>query len=244
MIIEGKNAVNEALKGNITIEKVLILKNAPTSNFGAIIKQCRDKKINIQFLEKNALDRLSQSNSHQGIIAIATEFEYSDFDAICQKKDGEDLLIILLDGIEDPHNLGAIIRVADCVGANGIVIPRRRCCGVTDTAVKVSSGASSHVKIAKINNINDAIRTLKEQGVRVFAADMSGENIYNTDLTGDVAFIIGGEGSGVHELTKKLSDATVSLPQFGMVNSLNASVAAGAILYECIRQREKFGYGK
>ena len=146
-------------------------------------------------------------------------------------------LFILLDGVEDPHNVGAIIRVADCVGADGIILPRRRNCGVTDTVVKVSCGASSYVKICKVNNINDAIRELKERGVMVFAADMDGDSIYKTNLTGDVAFVIGGEGSGVHALTKKLCDGVVALPQNGKVNSLNASVATGIVVYECIRQK-------
>ncbi|HOO22607.1 MAG TPA: 23S rRNA (guanosine(2251)-2'-O)-methyltransferase RlmB [Clostridia bacterium] len=237
MLIEGKNAVNEALRGNTTIEKVMVLKTAPAYNFKTIVNACREKKINVQFVEKSALDRLSESGNHQGVIAVATEFKYSDVDEILEKKDGRDLLVILLDGIEDPHNLGAIIRVADCVGANGIIIPRHRSCGVTDTAVKVSSGAASHVKIAKVVNLNDTIRMLKEKGVMVFATDMEGDDIYRTNLTGDVAFVIGSEGKGVHELTKKVSDATISLPQYGMVNSLNASVATGAVLYECIRQR-------
>jgi 23S rRNA (guanosine2251-2'-O)-methyltransferase len=237
MLIEGKNAVNEALKGNTTIEKIMVLKSAPTSNFNTITRLCRERKINVQFVEKSALDRLTVSGNHQGIIAIATEFEYANADEILEKKDGKDLLIILLDGIEDPHNLGAIIRVADCVGASGIIIPRHRCCGVTDTAVKVSSGASSHVKIAKVNNLNDIIRKIKDMGITVFATDTNGDDIYKTNLTGDIAFVIGSEGSGVHELTKKLSDGIISLPQLGMVNSLNASVACGAVLYECIRQR-------
>ncbi|NLL56060.1 MAG: 23S rRNA (guanosine(2251)-2'-O)-methyltransferase RlmB [Clostridiales bacterium] len=237
MIIEGKNAVNEALKGNTTIEKVLVLKSAYTSNFSAIIKMCQEKKISVQYVEKKALDRLSEKGNHQGVIAIATEFKYSNVDDILKKKDGKDLIVILLDSIEDPHNLGAIIRVADCVGASGIIIPRRRCCGVTDTVVRVSSGASSHVKIAKVNNLNDVIRELKEMGITVFATDAKGDDIYKTNLTGDIAFVIGNEGAGVSHLTKKLSDGVISLPQLGMVNSLNASVAAGAVLYECVRQK-------
>lgn len=237
MLIEGKNAVIEALKGNTTIEKIMVLKSAPTSNFNTIIRDCKERKINVQFVEKSALDRLTISGNHQGIIAVATEFEYSDIEEVLTKKEDKDILVVLLDGIEDPHNLGAIIRVADCVGANGIIIPRHRCCGVTDTAVKVSSGASSHVKIAKVNNLNDTIKVLKDKGITVFATDMAGDDIYRTNLTGDVAFVIGNEGSGVHALTKKVSDGIISLPQLGMVNSLNASVAAGAVLYECIRQR-------
>ncbi len=237
MIIEGKNAVSEALKGNVTIEKVMVQKDVQNKGIFQIVKECRERKITVHTVEKSALDRLSPSGRHQGVLAISTEFTYSEFDELLENRSEKGLLIILLDGIEDPHNLGAIIRVAECAGADGIVIPRRRSCGVTDTAVKVSSGASSYVKIAKVANINDAVRELKERGVTVFAADMDGESIYKTDLRGDVAFVIGGEGSGVHALTRKLCDGVVSLPQNGKVNSLNASVATGIVVYECVRQK-------
>lgn len=237
MIIEGKNAVSEALKGNVTIEKVMVQKDVQNKGIFQIVKECRERKITVHTVEKSALDRLSPSGRHQGVLAISTEFTYSEFDELLENKSEKGLLIILLDGIEDPHNLGAIIRVAECAGADGIIIPRRRSCGVTDTAVKVSSGASSYVKIAKVANINDAVRELKERGVTVFAADMDGESIYKTDLRGDVAFVIGGEGSGVHALTRKLCDGVVSLPQNGKVNSLNASVATGIVVYECVRQK-------
>ncbi len=237
MIIEGKNAVSEALKGNVTIEKVMVQKDVQNKGIFQIVKECRERRITVHTVEKSALDRLSPSGRHQGVLAISTEFTYSEFDELLENKSEKGLLIILLDGIEDPHNLGAIIRVAECAGADGIIIPRRRSCGVTDTAVKVSSGASSYVKIAKVANINDAVRELKERGVTVFAADMDGESIYKTDLRGDVAFVIGGEGSGVHALTRKLCDGVVSLPQNGKVNSLNASVATGIVVYECVRQK-------
>ena len=236
MIIEGKNPVYEALNGEVTIEKLLVLKDAPNGGFGGIIKACREKKIVVQFVDRPALDRLSPTKKHQGIIAVATEFVYSDFEDILQNK-SKDLLIIVLDGIDDPHNVGAIVRVADCVGADGIIIPRHRSCGVTDTVVKVSCGATSYVKIAKVANINDALRKMKDAGIMVFAADMDGTDIYKTNLKGDIAVVIGGEGSGVHTLTKKLCDGIISLPQKGKVNSLNASVAAGAMLYEAVRQR-------
>ena len=237
MIIEGKNAVSEALKGNVTIEKVMVQKDVQNKGIFQIVKECRERRITVHTVEKSALDRLSPSGRHQGVLAISTEFTYSEFDELLENKSEKGLLIILLDGIEDPHNLGAIIRVAECAGADGIIIPRRRSCGVTDTVVKVSSGASSYVKIAKVANINDAVRELKERGVTVFAADMDGESIYKTDLRGDVAFVIGGEGSGVHALTRKLCDGVVSLPQNGKVNSLNASVATGIVVYECVRQK-------
>lgn len=239
MIIEGKNAVAEALRGNVTIEKVLVLKAGAGRGVYELTAECRKRKIPVQNVEKSALDRLSVSGGrHQGVIAVCTEFVYSEISEITEGKgEGKGLLIIILDGVEDPHNVGAIIRVADCAGASGIILPKRRGCGVTDTAVKVSCGAAGHVKVAKVGNINDAVRELKEEGIKVFAADMEGDDIYKTDLTGDVAFVIGGEGHGVHELTKKLCDGTVALPQRGKINSLNASVAAGITVYECLRQK-------
>lgn len=235
MIIEGKNSVTEALRGNATIEKLMV-QNDCANSYGHIIKLCRDKKYVVQFVDKLALDRLSASKRHQGIIAVATDFCYSELEDLLDKNNNR--LIIILDGIEDPHNMGAIIRVADCVGASGIIIPRRRSCGITDTVIKVSSGAASHVKVAKVTNINDAIKILQNNFFTVFAADMGGESVYKANLKGDIAVVIGNEGSGVHTLTKKLCDGIISLPQLGKINSLNASVAAGAILYEAVRQRE------
>lgn len=237
MIVEGKNAALEAIRGNVTVEKVLVQKDNASRGLYEFVKECRQKKITVQTVDKAALDRLSVSGRHQGVIAVCTEFTYSELDELLENKGEKGLLLILLDGVEDPHNVGAIIRVADCAGADGIVLPKRRNCGVTDTAVKVSCGAANHVKVAKVGNINDAIRTLKERGVTVFAADMDGDDIYRTNLTGDVAFVIGGEGHGVHELTRKLCDGIVALPQRGKINSLNASVATGIVVYECLRQK-------
>ena len=237
MIIEGRNAVTEALRSEVTVEKVLLLKDSANLNSKTVTALCREKKIPVQFVDKYALDRLSVSGDHRGFIAIATDFKYCDMEDLLIKKPRKDLLLVLLDGLEDPHNFGAIIRVVDCAGADGIIIPRRHSCGVTDTVIKVSSGAASHVKVAKVNNLNDAIRDLKDRNITVLAADMDGENIYNADLRGDLAIVIGGEGSGVHALTKKLCDGSISLPQNGKVNSLNASVATGIVLYECLRQR-------
>lgn len=235
MILEGRNELNEALKGNITLEKVLVQKDHNPS-LGRIIAEIRDRKIKLSYVDKSVLDKYSDTKNHQGIVAFATDFEYCRLEEVLNARD-EQKLIIILDGIEDPHNLGSIIRIADSVNANGIIIPKHRCCGVTDTVVKVSSGAAAHVKIAKVTNINDTIRELKDMGIWVFAADMNGESLYKCDLTGDIALVIGGEGSGVHALTSKLADGIVSLPQLGKINSLNAAVAAGAILYEVIRQR-------
>ncbi len=237
MIIEGRNAVMEALRGDVTIEKVLVLKDGAGRGAYEVASECRKKKIPVQQVEKSALDRLSVSGRHQGLIAVCTEFKYSEIEELLENKGEKGALIVILDGVEDPHNVGAVIRVAECAGASGIIIPKRRGCGVTDTAVKVSCGAAGYVKVAKVGNINDAIRFLQENYVRVFAADMDGDDIYETDLTGDVAFVIGGEGHGVHALTKKLCDGVVALPQNGKINSLNASVAAGITVYECLRQK-------
>ena len=223
MIIEGKNAVYEAIRSGVTIEKILVDKDNKSHAIYELAKECRSRKLTVQTVDKGALDRLG-SGRHQGILAVATEFKYSDMDDILEKTEknsDKGLLIVILDGVEDPHNMGAIIRVAECAGADGIIIPKRRNCGVTDTAVKVSCGASNYVKVAKVPNINDAIRELKERGITVFAADMDGDSIYRTNLTGDVAFVIGGEGSGVHALTKKLCDGVVALPQNGKINSRN-----------------------
>ena len=237
MIIEGRNAVMEALRGDVTIEKVLVLKDGVGRGAYEVASECRKRKIPVQQVEKSALDRLSVSGRHQGLIAVCTEFKYSEIEELLENKGEKGALIVILDGVEDPHNVGAVIRVAECAGASGIIIPKRRGCGVTDTAVKVSCGAAGYVKVAKVGNINDAIRFLQENYVRVFAADMDGDDIYKTDLTGDVAFVIGGEGHGVHALTKKLCDGVVALPQNGKINSLNASVAAGITVYECLRQK-------
>lgn len=237
MIIEGRNAVTEALRGDVTIEKIMIAEDANAS-LGKLIAMCKDKKIKLTAVGRDVLDKLSNAKNHQGVIAVVTDFKYSSVGEL-MPQDGKNKLLIILDGISDPHNLGAIIRTADAVGADGIIISKHRCCGVTDTAVKVSSGASAHVKVAKVNNINDVIRELKDNNVWVFCTDSEGGSVYDADLRGDVAIVIGSEGEGVHALTKKLCDGTLSLPQLGKINSLNASVAAGAVLYECVRQRLK-----
>ena len=191
------------------------------------------------FEKPETLEKLSPSGRHQGVLAVTTEYSYYDLDEVVEdcKEKSEDMLFILLDGVEDPHNLGAVIRVADCAGATGVIVPKHRGVGVTDTVVKVSAGASAHVKVIKVTNVNDAIRYLKDNGVFVFAADMDGDDIYKTNLTGNIALVIGGEGSGVHALTRKLSDGIISLPLYGKVNSLNASVATGIVVYEALRQR-------
>ncbi len=242
MIIEGKNAVMEALNSETTIEKLYVEKGNFARELNRIIARAREAGIKVSFEKTETLDKLSPSGRHQGVLATTTEYKYFDLEDIVEenKASGNEMLFIILDGVEDPHNLGAVIRVADCAGATAVIVPKHRGTGVTDTVVRVSAGASQHVKVAKVTNVNDAIRYLKAQGVFVFAADMDGASIYKTNLTGNVALVIGGEGSGVHALTRKLCDGIISLPLFGKVNSLNASVATGAVVYEAIRQRNGY----
>ncbi len=236
MQIEGRNPIKEALQSeNTTITKLCVQKGA--HDLGAIIDDARKNGIRIEFLDKMKLDKMSETKHHQGLIAFAENFKYSSVDEILSNKHNKDLFLLLLDNIEDPHNLGSIIRVAECLGVDGIIIPNKRAASVNSTVIKVSAGATSYVKVAMVNNINDVIRELKENFVTVCCADMGGETIYNAHLTGDIAVIIGNEGDGVKHLTKSLCDKTIAIPQFGKVNSLNASVACGIICSEIVRQR-------
>lgn len=237
MIIEGKNPVKEALNSSANITKVYIQNNHHDTK--EIIALAKKRNIRIDFVEKRELDKLSDTGKHQGLIAISESHTYYTVDDILNnaKSKNEPLFMLILDGIEDPHNLGSIIRVAECAGVHGIVIPSRRAVSVNDTVVKVSAGASSHVMVAKVTNINDTIRELKDKFINIFALDMAGTTIYDSHLEADTALVVGNEGFGVKALTKKLCDGVLSLPQYGKVNSLNASVATGIAVYEVIRQR-------
>lgn len=242
MIIEGKNPVAEALSAGKTIEKLYVVKGNFEATVNRIVQMAKAAKVPTIFTSKDTLDKLSPSGKHQGVVAYATEFEYASMDDVYDlaKKKGEPLFVVILDGITDPHNLGSIIRSAECVGAHGVIIPQRRAVGVSETVVKVSAGATEHVNVVKVTNVNDTIRELKDRGVYVFSTAMDGEPIYKANLTGDVAIVIGSEGDGVKRLTKELSDGVISIPQYGKLNSLNAGVAAGIVMFEKARQ-EKFG---
>ncbi|MCL2630086.1 MAG: 23S rRNA (guanosine(2251)-2'-O)-methyltransferase RlmB [Firmicutes bacterium] len=240
MIIEGINTVIETLESGATVEKVAVQKGNFSTRVNKAVSLARERGVRVSFEEKKRLDELSATGRHQGIIAFVTEFSYTSLEDIllANKKKGKPLLLVLLDGIQDPHNLGAILRSADASGADGVVIPKHRSVTVTETVIKVSAGSASHVPVAKEGNINDVIRKLKNNFVNVYGADMGGESVYTTDLTKDTAIIIGGEGFGISHLTANLADKKISLPQLGKVNSLNASVATGILLYEAVRQRE------
>ena len=239
MKIYGRNAIEEALKSGATIDRLLVKNGMRDAHGNRIVNEARDRGIRVIFRDAAALDReCPKGANHQGFVAEVTDFKYSDLDDILAlaEERGEPPFIVLLDGVEDPHNLGAIIRVAECAGVHGIVIPKHRSVSVNDTVVKVSSGAAQYMRVAKVTNINDAIKYLQERGVWVFAADMDGADIYSANLSGAIAFVIGGEGSGVSRLTRELCDGIVALPMRGKVNSLNASVAAGIVIYEKLRR--------
>jgi 23S rRNA (guanosine2251-2'-O)-methyltransferase len=238
MKIEGRNAVGEAIAGKTTIDRLIVQKGLKDVSANRIIEAAKARGVKIFFREKEALDRESASKRHQGFIAEVTDFVYSELDdilAVAAERQ-EKPFIVLLDGVEDPHNLGSVLRVCECAGVHGVVIPRHRSVSVNETVVKVSSGASQHIKVAKVTNINDAIDKLKLSGVWVYAADTDGEDIYSQKLDGAAAFVIGGEGGGIKRLTKEKCDACVKIPMRGKVNSLNASVAAGIVVYEYVRQ--------
>lgn len=239
MKIEGKNPVKELLAGDHTIEKIMISNGTNDAEVRALQKQARDKGVKVEFADKRALDKISETGHHQGIIAFYSDFKYAELDEViaAEREKGKDLLFIILDEVLDPHNLGSVIRVAECAGASAVVIPNRRSASVNETVVRTSAGATAYMPVVKVSNLNQAIEELKKQNVWVYAADMDGSPMFKTNLKGDIALVVGGEGTGVKPLTKKLCDGVISIPMFGRVNSLNASVSAGIVLYEAVRQR-------
>ena len=232
MKIEGRNSVYEALKSDtITVNTLMCEKGTANS----IVALARQKGVKVSFVDKSVLDKASIEGKHQGYIADVTDFDYCDVEDILASS--AQPFVVVLDGIADPHNFGSIIRACECAGVDGIIIGRNRQVAVTDTVVRTSAGAVAHMKIARVTNINTAIKQMQEQGVWVYALDMDGTEITATNLTGAVALVVGSEGEGISPYTKKCCDAVVSLKLKGKVNSLNASVACGIALYEVVRQR-------
>ena len=233
MIVVGKNAVIETLNSNIKVDTIYISKLVDIHHFENILNICNNKNIPVIFLDSEKFKNKFSSKS-QGIAAVVQEFIYADFGQMLK---ANNMFLVLLDGIEDPHNLGAILRVAECAGATGVVIPKNRSVCVNETVIRVSAGAATHIPVARVNNLHDAIDEIKQAGGFVYAADMSGDVLFNTNLEGKIAIVIGSEGKGVSKLSLKKSDGVLKIPMFGKVNSLNASVSAGIILYEIVRQR-------
>ncbi len=237
-LLIGRNPVMEALKSGRNIDKLLILKDGEGS-IKKIVGIAKEKNIMISYVDRNVLDRMAQGGAHQGVAAYAADYEYCSVDDILRaaQEKGESPFIIVLDGIEDPHNLGAIVRTADAAGAHGVIIPRRRAAMMTSTAEKASAGASAYVRVARVTNIAQTLEYLKENGVWTAATDMDGTLYTSTDLTGAMALVIGSEGKGISRLVKEKCDLCVSIPMRGGVNSLNASNAAAVLMYEVLRQR-------
>ena len=239
MKIEGKNPVKELLGSESTIEKIMFADGNTDAELRNLLKIARDRGVKVEFADRRALDKLSETGHHQGVIAIYSEFVYSDLNQVIakEKAQGKDLLFVILDEVLDPHNLGSVIRVAECAGASAVIIPNRRSASINETVVRTSAGATAYMPVIKVSNLNQAIEEMKNENIWVYAADMDGGEMYKTNLKGDIALVVGGEGTGVKQLTRKLCDGIISIPMYGRVNSLNASVSAGIVLYEAVRQR-------
>ena len=236
MKIKGRNAVREALMSDTNIVKIMA-SNSKDKTLVELINLAKRKGVKIQFVDGRILDKECENN--QGIIAETTEFKYSSVDEILEvgNKSGRGNFILILDGVEDPHNFGSIIRVAECLGVDGIIISKNRACPINDTVAKVNAGAIEHIKVAKVTNINTETERFKEKNIWVYACELGGEDLDNADLTGNIAIVMGSEGKGVSSLTRKICDGVVTMKMYGKVNSLNVSVATGIVLYECVRKR-------
>ncbi len=237
--IEGRNAVLEAFRSGKPIDKVFLLDGCMDGPLKTIAREAKKHDTIINYVNKERLEQLSETGKHQGVIAMAAAYEYADVDTILKKAEekGEPPFILLLDGIEDPHNLGAIIRTANLAGAHGVIIPKRRAVGLTATVAKTSAGAINYTPVAKVTNLTQTMKELKEKGMWFVGADMGGETMYNLDLTGPIGVVIGSEGDGISKLVKENCDFIASIPMKGDIDSLNASVAAGVLTYEIVRQR-------
>lgn len=241
--IEGRNAVLEAFRSGRTIDKLYVLDHCQDGPIRSILREAKKHDTIINYVQKDRLDQLSETGKHQGVIAVSAAYAYAQVADILEAaaKKREPPFIFILDGIEDPHNLGAIIRTANLAGAHGVIIPKRRAAGLTPTVAKTSAGALNFTPVAKVTNLTAVMKELKDQGMWFVCADMDGTAMYDLDLTGPIGLVIGSEGEGVSQLVKKNCDMTASIPMKGDIDSLNASVAAGVLAYEIVRQRMKKG---
>lgn len=237
--IEGRNAVLEAFRSGKCVDKLFILDGCQDGPVRTIAREARKTDTIINYVSKERLDQLSETHAHQGVIAQVAAYDYSTVDEILARAEekGEAPFLIILDNVEDPHNLGAIIRTANLAGAHGVIIPKRRAVGLTSTVAKTSAGAINYTPVAKVTNIVRTIEELKEKGIWFVCADMGGETMYDLDLTGPMGLVIGNEGEGVSRLVREACDFTASILMKGDIDSLNASVAAGVLAYEIVRQR-------
>lgn len=239
LLIEGRNAVLEALRSEKPIDKIFVQDGCQDGPVRTIVREAKKRDVILNFVDKERLNHLSETGRHQGVIAYGAAYEYAsveDMLALAEKK-GEDPFLILLDNIEDPHNLGAIIRTANLVGAHGVIIPKRRAAGLTAVVARTSAGALNYTPVAKVTNLKKTMEDLKEKGLWFVCADMDGDVMYDVNLKGPIGLVIGNEGEGVGRLVKEKCDYVASIPMKGDIDSLNASVAAGVLAYEIVRQR-------
>lgn len=238
-VIEGRNAVLEAFRSGKSIDKLYVLDGCQDGPVRSIIREAKKHDTILQFVTKERLSQLSETGKHQGVIAMAAAYEYATVEDMLEfaKSKGEDPFLILLDNIEDPHNLGAIIRTANLAGAHGVIIPKRRAVGLTATVARTSAGALNYTPVAKVTNLVKTMEELKEKGLWFVCADMDGDVMYRVNMKGPIGLVIGNEGEGVGRLVKENCDMTASIPMKGDIDSLNASVAAGVLAYEIVRQR-------
>ncbi len=239
--IEGKNAVLEAFRAGKTIDKLYVQENSQDASIQTILHEAKKNDTVVRRVTKERLDEMSSTGKHQGIIACAAAYSYAEVDDLLKAAEdkGEDPFLIMLDGIEDPHNLGAIIRTANLAGAHGVIIPKNRAAGLTATVAKTSAGAINYTPVAKVTNLVNTIKGLKDKGIWFVCGDMGGDDMYSLSLTGPICLVIGNEGSGVSRLVKENCDMRAAIPVKGEIDSLNASVAAGVLAYEVVRQRMK-----
>ena len=239
LTIEGRNAVIEAFRAGKTIDKLFVLDGCQDGPVRTILREAKKTDCIVNFVKKERLDQMSETGKHQGVIAYAAAYEYGTVEEMLEnaKQKNEQPFLILLDNIEDPHNLGSIIRTANQVGAHGVIIPKRRAVGLTATVAKASAGAINYTPVAKVTNLVKTMDELKKQGMWFVCGDMGGESMYSLDLTGPMGVVIGNEGEGVSRLVKEYCDFVATIPMFGDIDSLNASVAMGVLSYEIVRQR-------
>lgn len=239
LTIEGRNAVIEAFRAGKTIDKLFVLDGCQDGPVRTILREAKKTDCIVNFVKKERLDQMSETGKHQGVIAYAAAYEYGTVEEMLEnaKQKNEQPFLILLDNIEDPHNLGSIIRTANQVGAHGVIIPQRRAVGLTATVAKASAGAINYTPVAKVTNLVKTMDELKKQGMWFVCGDMGGESMYSLDLTGPMGVVIGNEGEGVSRLVKENCDFVATIPMFGDIDSLNASVAMGVLSYEIVRQR-------
>lgn len=237
--IEGRNAVLEAFRSGKTIDKLFVLDGCMDGPVRTILREAKKHDTIIQYVSRERLDQISETKKHQGVIASAAAYEYAQVEDILTRarEKGEPPFLILLDGIEDPHNLGAVIRTANLAGAHGVIIPKRRAAGLTAVVAKTSAGALNYTPVAKVTNLTQTIKELKKEGIWFVAADMDGGIMYEADLKGPIGLVIGNEGEGISRLVRENCDLAVSIPMRGEIDSLNASVAAGVLAFEIVRQR-------